>query len=212
MKHKTCTRDASAGSGIDVTLNYDLYYTGDDFMSKENQIKRDIQRDIDEIELILNSKDCNEDELTKLHIKIDGKYQSKINTWGQSCYNWYDKHGFDYNYMSIDSLKHNLLNMKSKLEGYLQTFSLTPLSPSKTVNYYSSNINNNKNNNTNTNTNTNENKIDFKEIEKNINNMESLTSEGTKEALKKLKELEDIYNSKESRKKNGKVLKKFFCG
>ena len=29
MKHKKCSRTGNAGSGIDVSLNYDLYYTGD---------------------------------------------------------------------------------------------------------------------------------------------------------------------------------------
>ena len=48
-------------------------------MSKENQIKRDIQKDMDEIEFLLLENNNSGDELTKLHIKIDGKYQSKIN-------------------------------------------------------------------------------------------------------------------------------------
>lgn len=176
-------------------------------MSKENQIKRDIQKDIDEIELALNNENCSEDDLTKLHIKIDGKYQAKINTWGQSFYNWYDKNGFDYNYMGIEALKHNLLNMKSKLEGYLQTFTLIPMPTSKTINYYNNN-NTNNNKNENTNTNINKQNIDFKQIEENINNMESLTDQETKEALEKLKELETIYNSKENRKQKWEKAKK----
>lgn len=179
-------------------------------MSKENQIKRDIQKDIDEIQSLLEQNNSTEDELTKLHIKIDGKYQSKITTWGKSCYNWYDKNGFDYNYMSIDSLRHNLLNMKSKLEGYLQTFTLVPIVPSnsKTVNYINNNTNTNNNKNDNSNININEVKIDFKQIEKTINDMQSLTSAETKEALEKLKELENIYNSKESRKTKWETAKK----
>lgn len=179
-------------------------------MSKENQIKRDIQKDIDEIQSLLEQNNSREDELTKLHIKIDGKYQSKITTWGKSCYNWYDKNGFDYNYMSIDSLRHNLLNMKSKLEGYLQTFTLVPIVPSnsKTVNYINNNTNTNNNKNDNSNININEVKIDFKQIEKTINDMESLTSAETKEALEKLKELENIYNSKGSRKTKWETAKK----
>ena len=179
-------------------------------MSKENQVKRDIQKDIDEIQSLLEQNNSTEDELTKLHIKIDGKYQSKITTWGKSCYNWYDKNGFDYNYMSIDSLRHNLLNMKSKLEGYLQTFTLVPIVPSnsKTVNYINNNTNTNNNKNDNSNININEVKIDFKQIEKTINDMESLTSAETKEALEKLKELENIYNSKGSRKTKWETAKK----
>ena len=77
-------------------------------MSKENQIKRDIQKDMDEIEFLLLENNNSEDELTKLHIKIDGKYQSKINNWGKSCYNWDEKTGFDYKHMGIEALNHNL--------------------------------------------------------------------------------------------------------
>lgn len=68
--------------------------------------------------------------------------------------------------MGIDALRHNLLNMKNKLEGYLQMITLAPVVPlnSKIINY----INNNTNNNINENSNTNisEVKIDFKETKK----------------------------------------------
>lgn len=179
-------------------------------MSRENQIKRDIQKDMDEIQSLLEQNNSTEDELLKLHIKIDGKYQSKINNWGHSCYNWDDKNGFSYNYIDISSLKHNLLNMKSKLEGYWQAFTLAPIAPSnsKTVNYINNNTNTNSNKNDNSNININEVKIDFKQIEKTINDMESLTSAETKEALEKLKELENIYNSKGSRKTKWETAKK----
>ena len=57
----------------------------------------------------------------------------------------------------------------------MQTFTLAPIVPSssKTVNYINNNTNNNTNNNENSNTNINEIKIDFKQIEKTINDMES---------------------------------------
>lgn len=79
--------------------------------------------------------------------------------------------------------------MKCKLEGYWQTFTLFPvfLSNSKIKNYINNNTNNNKNENFNTNIN--KVKIDFKQIEKNINDMESLTSTEIKEALEKLQEI-----------------------
>lgn len=135
-------------------------------MSKENKKKRNIQKDIDEIQSLLEQNNSTEEELTKLYIKVDSKYQSIVTNLGKSCYNWSDKNGFDYNYMGIDALRHNLLNMKNKLEGYLQMITLAPVVPlnSKIINY----INNNTNNNINENSNTNisEVKIDFKEIKK----------------------------------------------
>lgn len=176
-------------------------------MSRENQIKRNIQKDIDEIKQVLESEK-NEEELKRIHIMIDGKYQNRISNFGHSCYNWYDKNGFDYNYMGIDTLKHNLLIMRSKLEGYLQTFTIVPVTSSKTVNNIIKNENINKNENNNSNTNVNKNEINFKNIQEVIKNMESLTNEETTEALEKLDELEKIYNSKESRKNKWEMAKK----
>ncbi|MDO5555553.1 MAG: hypothetical protein Q4G09_02550 [Clostridia bacterium] len=172
-------------------------------MSKENMIKREIQDDIKEIEQVLENSN-NTEELKQIHIKVDGKYQSKIKNWGLSCYNWNEKFGFDYELCSDSSLRHNLLNMQRKLEGYLQDFSLVvmPQSKERTVNYYNTNSNNNTNSNTNTI------KLDFKIIENTVTNMESLNDEETKEALQELKELEEIYKSTENRKSKWTKCKK----
>ena len=52
-------------------------------MSKESMIKRDIQSDIDKIKEVLQSNSSIQ-ELTDIHMYIDGKYQSKISNWGLS--------------------------------------------------------------------------------------------------------------------------------
>lgn len=106
-------------------------------MSTLNQIKREIKDDILKIEEVLKIDD--EKKLSDVHMLIDGKYQTKIEKWGLSQYGWRDSYGFHYASLSSNSFKHNLQNMKSKLEGYLQDISLKPLSvnqtPTKSINF-----------------------------------------------------------------------------
>ena len=88
-------------------------------MSKQNQIKRAIKNDIDNINNYLDDNNKSFKDLKYLHMKIDGKYQAKISNWRKSMYNWSDNYGFDYNNIGIDSARENLYIMRSKLEGYL---------------------------------------------------------------------------------------------
>ena len=169
-------------------------------------VKNDIRKDITLIQDTLNN---NYNNVEDIHKYIDGKYQSKILNWGNSLYGWNLEYGFFYDMIDEDSLKSNLSIMKSKLEGYLQTFYIpqTP-SPSKNVNIYNSNNNNNNNSNNI------KIELDFESIADKISNSESLTNEQTEEALKILQELKDIYNSKDSKKnkweKSKKILFSYF--
>lgn len=169
-------------------------------MSTINQIKREVKADIIKIEEALNSS--NSELLRDVHMMIDGKYQTKIEKWGLSQSYWRDSQGFIYAALDYSSLVHNLKNMKSKLEGYIQDIDLKPLTvnqPTKSVNFYNKNENNINNNISN---------VSFYSIEQEIKECESLTDEETKEALQKLKELEKIYNSGESRKSKWEKSKK----
>ena len=173
-------------------------------MSKQNQIKRAIKNDIDIINNYLEDNNRSFRDLKSLHMKIDGKYQTKISNWGKSMYNWSDNYGFDYNNMGIDAVRENLYIMRSKLEGYLQDYDIIFFesfnnSTPTFVNY---------NNNQNSNTNKVEMILDFDMISNNIKNMESLTSEETNKILEIIKELKTIYNSKESRKDKWEKAKK----
>lgn len=64
MGHKHCTREATAGSGIDVNLNYDLYYTGENINilhSEEKVMSADS-----------NSLDTYENAYKKIHNNYEG--------------------------------------------------------------------------------------------------------------------------------------------
>ena len=52
MKHKKCSRTGNAGSGIDVSLNYDLYYTGDilNILHSEEKVVATNESDLDTYE------------------------------------------------------------------------------------------------------------------------------------------------------------------
>lgn len=174
-------------------------------MSKINQMKRDVDKDISDIKKVLNNKDFN--ALLEVHQYMDSKYQSKIKTWGYSQYGWSDKLGFDYTFMGTEALIDNLKNMIGKLEGYkrdieLDVYKIMNGSSSRNINVY------NTNTNTNTNNNINNNKVDFSALEKHIINNETMTDEQTKEALLYLKELQTIFESKESRKNKWEKAKK----
>lgn len=161
-------------------------------------IKRDIQSDIDKIKGVLQSNSSIQ-EIINIHMYIDGKYQSKISNWGLSQYSWNDKLGFDYEFLGEDSLKHNLNNMKNKLEGYLQDYRLLPFasSPSPAIKFINNNTNNNEI----------KVEIDFMNLINKINDMESLTETETNEAIEKVKEIEKIYKSKDSKKKKWEKIK-----
>lgn len=162
-------------------------------MSKVNQMKRDIDKDINSIKEVLDNK--NPDEMLKIHKYIDSKYQSKINTWGLSQYGWSDDLGFAYELVGESGISENLENMIGKLEGYKQDLDLRVYEmfngkSSSGVKIYNSN----KNTNTITNT------VNFNAVVQNIKENESLTEKQTNEVLKKLEELKTIYESKDSKK------------
>lgn len=169
-------------------------------MSTISQIKREVKEDIIKIEEALSKSD--EKMLHDVHMMIDGKYQTKIERWGLSQYGWRDSYGFHYGTLDCDALKHNLQNMKSKLEGYIQDIDLKPLTinkPTKSINVYNKNENNISNIVSN---------VNFNTVEEKIKECESLTEEETKEALKYLKELKEIYESKGNRKSKWEKAKK----
>lgn len=168
-------------------------------MSKINQIKRGIEKDINLIKEVLYNNDY--DEMMKIHKYMDSKYQSKINTWGLSQYGWSDDFGFAYELIGKSGISENLENMIWKLEGYKQDLDLKA---SEIFNGKSSSdvkIYNNNNISHITNI------VNFNSVAQNIKNNESLTEEQTMEALKKLDELKLIYESKDNKKNKWSKIK-----
>lgn len=166
-------------------------------MSKVNQMKRDIEKDINSIKEVLTNNDFN--EMIKVHKYIDGKYQSKINTWGLSQYGWGDNLGFDYELISETGIFQNLENMIGKLDGYKQDIDLKVYENFNDKNSKALKIYNNSNS-INTNTNFVTNNVNFNNAVQDIKNNTSLTEGQTKEALQKLEELKTIYENKDNKK------------
>ena len=168
-------------------------------MSKINQIKRDIEKDINLIKEVLYNNDY--DEMMKIHKYMDSKYQSKINTWGLSQYGWSDDFGFAYELIGKSGISENLENMIGKLEGYKQDLDLK--APEIFNGKSSSDVKIYNNNNISHITNI----VNFNSVAQNIKNNESLTEEQTMEALKKLDELKLIYESKDNKKNKWSKIK-----
>ncbi len=72
MKIKHCTREASAGSDIDVELSYDLYYTGEDLNILHSQEKVSSEKK--------ESLDLYEDAYKKVQANYEGLkyYDAKV--------------------------------------------------------------------------------------------------------------------------------------
>ena len=88
-------------------------------LRKERQDKA-IMCDIEAIDKAVESDDM--DRIKKLHMSIDAKYNAYIPNWGHSMYSYFDKLGFNYEYLDQESLVHNLTLMKASLEGYFYSF------------------------------------------------------------------------------------------
>lgn len=172
-------------------------------MSKVNQMKREVERDISDIKEILESGDY--DSKLNMHKYMDSKYQSKIKTWGLSQYGWVDNLGFDYDYIGLDAIADNLKNMIGKLESYkqdidLEVFKVFHNSSNKSINIY--------NKNTNVNTNKNINSINFGELEEYLTNSQTMNAKQKKEAIKYLNDLQKIFESTDSKKRKWEKAKK----
>ena len=63
MKHKHCTRQATGGTGIDVNLNYDLYYRGEDLLLLKS------------VEQVISSSDESLDKYEEAYKSISTHYK-----------------------------------------------------------------------------------------------------------------------------------------
>ena len=71
--HKHCTRQATAGSGINVELNYDLYYTGENIniLHSEEKVMSASSKDLDTYEEAYKKIHANYNGLQYYDAKVD---------------------------------------------------------------------------------------------------------------------------------------------
>ena len=159
--------------------------------------ERDIQKDIAKIDTALLSS--NKKDVESVHKHLDGKYQYCIGDWGKSMYGYFEKFGFSYEYLDIDSLKENLIMMKPKLEAFIHGYNAIP-SSGQPMTSSTSDISVTVNNNINI-------SITFEEAKEKIEEMTSLTNEQTEEILEKITEIEMLVKGNGSKKSKWEKIK-----
>lgn len=158
-------------------------------LAKDQEKQKEVRWDNKKIDDALTSDD--EENMRSVHIYIDGKYGAYVPEWDKGLYGYVLKFGFNYELIEKSSLLHNLQLMKAKLEGYAIGFERP-----KSRNYAPQNsVNVNVSNTNEVNV-----SVSFETVKEQIENMTSLTDKETEEILEKIKELEQIINSKDKKK------------
>ena len=165
-------------------------------LAKDQEREKAVKADKKRIDQALSSND--ETTLRAIHMDIDGKYGAYIPDWGKSMYAYGEELGFNYEWLSKDSLIHNLALMKSRIEGYALGFERQTNSTYAPNNNVNVNVSNNNEVNI---------SISFEEVRKQIEDMTSLTEAQTKEALDKVSEIESVVNGTESKKTKWEKIK-----
>lgn len=165
-------------------------------VNNKEDVAKIIKPDITAINQAMDSDD--EDKMKKIHIQMDGRYATYIPDFGKSMYGYSNDYGFSYKYMNKESLLHNLLIMKGRLEGYIYNFPIVHASTSHQDIHLNVPV-----------TNTNEINISlsFKDVRQQIEDMPGLTEKETSELKDKIDELEKINTEKTSRKKKWEKIK-----
>lgn len=152
-----------------------------------------ILADIAKIDAVLADSQSNEQ--LELHKYLDGKYQSCISNWGLSMYEYHPQYGFQYDYISNNETRENLILMKAKLEAFIQGWNTLDSSTSN-----SSDVNVTVNNQVNI-------SVTFEQARSQIKDMTSLTDEQTQEILDKIAEIESVYKDSGSKKSKWEKVK-----
>lgn len=117
MQHKHCTRAATAGDGIDVSLSYDLYYTGEDLKLLHSLEKVTSEKSTD--------LDTYEDAYKTIHAKYNGlkyydaKVERESNSVASDITINYDKIDIE-RLLEIEGEEDNIIeNGKAKVDAWL---------------------------------------------------------------------------------------------
>lgn len=162
---------------------------------KKEEIVRIVTSDLEFIDCAIASDD--EQQMKSAHILIDGKYSICIPNLGKSMYGYNDQFGFNYELIGEESLKHNLIMMKSKLQGYICDFPIREDSPTLQNNIsvtvpIANEINIS---------------ISFEQAKQKIEEMPGLTDADTDEIKAKIDDLESIAKETIPKKKKWEKVK-----
>ena len=117
MKHKKCSRTGNAGSGIDVSLNYDLYYTGDilNILHSEEKVVATNESDLDTYEEAYKKIYKNYEGLKYYDAKVE---RGDTSVTSDLTIN-YDKIDIDA-LLSIEGEDHNIIEKgKAKVDKWI---------------------------------------------------------------------------------------------
>lgn len=175
-------------------------------MAEFNEV---IKKDIIAIEEAIEYGDI--DKMIKTHTYIDGKYQTVVFDWGMSMYGYNPNFGFDEELLDKESLIHNLMSMKAKIEAYALNWNRIETTKSDTgyteksdtvMPNFSLTLNN-----TNTNNNSIYLKLTFDQARQQVEEMTALNQEQTDEIIEKINEMENISKEKSPKKKKWEKIK-----
>lgn len=162
---------------------------------KEEERVQIVSADILSIDQAISTD--NEEQMKSVHMLIDGKYITCIPNLGQSMYGYINQLGFNYELLEKESLKHNLLLMKAKLQGYICDF---PIKTTASVPQNNISVNVPVTNEININ-------ISFEQAKQMIEDMPGLTATDTEEIKAKIDDLEKISKEPISKKKKWEKVK-----
>lgn len=165
--------------------------------SNDHKREKTIRADIHKIEAVLQSTNTN--EVIAVHRYLDGKYQYCIADWGKSMFGYLEGQGFDYEYLGMDSLKENLQTMIPKLEAFMHGWNASSRT-AMPMPVNAPDVNVTVNNNVTVN-------ITFEQVRAKIEDMTSLTDDQTKEALRKISEIEEVVKGAGTKKSKWEKIK-----
>lgn len=158
------------------------------------EFKNMFSQDIDSLKRVVDiESDVSEEEKKRLYWSVTAKYHPYVPKLGEGLYSYFAEQGF-YDEVEGSSLDYNLQQIYNKLcafkaLNYPGLDAVAMSSPNTVVNI----TNNNENKNTMN--------VTFDSVRKTIDSMTSLPEEDIEEIQKRIGEIEEIVNSKETKSK-----------
>lgn len=170
------------------------------FSTPENSFKVMVDDDIRRCSELLSSN-FTEAEGMDFHIELASKYQDHILNFGKSLYGYlYDGDFFNYEYIELEALKHNIKSIMFKLIVFQKNgYSNPNMQSSQGINIINRNNNELSANQTIC--------LSFEDVKRQIAEMTGLSARDTKETLEKVDEIKAIVELKESPKSKWEKVK-----